>query len=142
MAAAHGARCGCSCKRCWGDCRCCAGGSRCGEGGTGTAPIDVTVTTDGGTATLYGAFTYLAPTVRRVIRPFGPAAGGGTVTIAGRHFYGAIDVVFGSSPASIVKISDNLIRVMAPPGTGTVQVTVVTAAGTSLPGMHTAYTYR
>jgi large repetitive protein len=112
------------------------------EAGTGTTPVDVTVMTNGGPGTLYGAFTYLAPTVRRVIGSFGPAAGGQTVMIKGLYLYGAIEVLFGANAATIVKMSDMSIRVIAPPGTGTVQVTVVTAAGTSLPGTHTTYTYR
>ncbi len=112
------------------------------EAGTGTTPVDVTVTTNGGPGTLSGAFTYLAPTVSRVIGSSGPAAGGRKVTIMGRHLYGAIDVLFGANAASIVKMSDRSIWVIAPPGTGTVQVTVVTAARTSLPGAHTTYTYR
>lgn len=100
------------------------------------------MTTNGGPGTLHGAFTYLAPTVRRVIGSFGPAAGGKTVMIAGLHLYGAIEVLFGANAATIVKMSDTSIRVIAPPGTGTVHVTVVTAAGTSLPGTYTTYTYR
>jgi hypothetical protein len=112
------------------------------EAGTGTTPVDVTVMTNGGPGTLYGAFTYLAPTVSRVIGSFGPAAGGKTVRIRGRHLYGAIEVLFGANTATIVKMSDRSLTVITPPGTGTVQVTVVTAAGTSLPGTHTTYTYR
>ena len=104
--------------------------------------VDVTVTTNGGPGTLYGAFTYLAPTVSRVIGSFGPAAGGKKVPIIGLHLYGAIEVLFGANAATIVKMSDRSVWVTAPPGTGTVQVTVVTAAGTSLPGTHTTYTYR
>ena len=98
--------------------------------------------TNGGPGTLYGAFTYLAPTVSRVSGSVGPAAGGKKVAIRGQHLYGALEVLFGANPAAIVKMSDRSIRVIAPPGTGTVQVTVVTAAGTSLPGTHTTYTYR
>jgi hypothetical protein len=112
------------------------------EAGTGTTPIDVTVTTNGGPGTLYGAFTYLAPTVSLVIGSSGPAAGGRRVMIAGRHLYGATEVLFGANAATIVKMSDRSIIVITPPGTGTVQVTVVTAAGTNLPGARTTYTYR
>ena len=112
------------------------------EAGAGTTPVDVTVTTNGGPGTLYGAFTYLAPTVSHVSGWFGPAAGGKKVTIRGLHLYGTIDVLFGANAATIVKISDKSITVMTPPGTGIVQVTVATAAGASPPGLHTTYTYR
>jgi hydroxymethylpyrimidine/phosphomethylpyrimidine kinase len=112
------------------------------EAGTGTTPVDVTVITNGGPGALYGAFTYLAPTVSRLIGAHGPAAGGKKVVIKGLHLYGAIEVLFGANSATIVKMSDTSITVITPPGTGTVQVTVVTAAGTSLPGKHTTYTYR
>jgi hypothetical protein len=64
------------------------------------------------------------------------------ITIRGLHLYGALDVLFGANAATVVKMSDRSIRVIAPPGTGTVQVTVATAAGASLPGTHTTYTYR
>jgi hypothetical protein len=112
------------------------------EAGTGTTPLDVTVTTNGGPGTLYGSFGYLAPTVSRVSGSFGPAAGGKMVRIRGQHLYGAIEVLFGTNDATMVKMSDRVITVIAPPGAGAVEVTVVTAAGVSLPGMYTTYTYR
>jgi hypothetical protein len=65
------------------------------------------------------------PTVTRVSPPSGPATGGTTVTITGTNFDGATGVSFGSTPAaSFSVVSDTTLRAVAPPGTGTVDVTV------------------
>lgn len=59
----------------------------------------------------------------------GSAAGGTNVIISGSGFTGATGVSFGSAPAqSFTVIADQVIEAVAPPGTGTVQVTVTTPA--------------
>ncbi len=64
----------------------------------------------------------------------GPAAGGTTVTITGTGFTGATLVDFGTTAARNVVInSATQITATSPAGTGTVNVTVVTPAGTSGP---------
>jgi hypothetical protein len=112
------------------------------EAGVGAIAVDVTVTAAGGPGTLPASFTYFAPVVTRVGPSGGPAAGGRTVRIHGLHLYGAIEVLFGSTDAMIVKQTDKSVTVIEPPGTGIVQVTVVTAAGASEPGIRTTYTYQ
>jgi hypothetical protein len=66
------------------------------------------------------------------------------VIIHGSSFISSnTQVFFGSNAAlSVFVLSDTLIKAIAPPGTGTVNVTVVTPDGASpnLPGTH--YTYR
>ncbi|MEU6973917.1 IPT/TIG domain-containing protein [Kitasatospora aureofaciens] len=70
----------------------------------------------------------------------GPAAGGNTVTLTGLGLNAATQVLFGSAPATIVAgdVLGFSLVVMAPPGSGTVAVTVTTPNGTSNP---VAYTY-
>lgn len=70
----------------------------------------------------------------------GPAAGGNTVMLVGLGLNGATQVLFGATPATIAG-GDPLgftLNVVAPPGTGTVLVTVVTPSGTTNP---VPYTY-
>ncbi|MFH8386771.1 IPT/TIG domain-containing protein [Kitasatospora sp. NPDC018058] len=70
----------------------------------------------------------------------GPVAGGNTVTLTGLGLNAATQVLFGSTPATIVAgdVLGFSLVVVAPPGKGTVAVTVTTPNGTSNP---VAYTY-
>ncbi|MGW3041764.1 IPT/TIG domain-containing protein, partial [Kitasatospora sp. NPDC001159] len=70
----------------------------------------------------------------------GPAAGGNTVTLTGLGLNAATQVLFGSAPATVVAgdVFGFSLVVVAPPGKGTVAVTVTTPNGTSNP---VAYTY-
>jgi peptidoglycan/xylan/chitin deacetylase (PgdA/CDA1 family) len=62
----------------------------------------------------------------------GPIAGGGLITIQGMNLQLPQHVYFGDQPAtSITPISPNEIHAVAPPGSGTVDVTVVTHFGAS-----------
>ncbi len=101
--------------------------------GTGTS--DVTVINTGGTSSVSAVdqFTYVAgPLISGVSPASGPTAGGTSVTITGAGFTGATAVYFGTTPASnFVTNSDTEITASIPPGTNTVNVTVVTPAGTS-----------
>ncbi|HEX7162006.1 MAG TPA: S-layer homology domain-containing protein, partial [Trebonia sp.] len=67
------------------------------------------------------------------VRPnVGPVTGGTRVVLGGRHFTGATAVRFGDAPAlRFTVLSDEEIAAVAPPGTGTVEVTVTGPAGTS-----------
>jgi choice-of-anchor C domain-containing protein len=57
----------------------------------------------------------------------GSAAGGTTVLVTGSGFTGATGVLFGSAPAeSFTILDDDVIQAVAPPGAGTVSVTVTT----------------
>ena len=74
---------------------------------------------------------------------YGPLAGGTTVTITGAGFQNATAVDFGTVAASSFTIdSDSQITATSPAGSGTVDVTVVFPAGTSVafPGDQFTYT--
>jgi len=64
--------------------------------------VDLTVTNpDATTATLTGAFTYLAePRIKRVTPQEGPAEGGTAVTITGSGYTPDAVVLFGDTPAT------------------------------------------
>jgi len=105
--------------------------------GTPGETVDVTVTTLGGTSPTSPAdrFRYLqtAPLIVKKLSPNTGALSGGTpVIISGSAFVGATAVDFGSASAtSFTVTSQNTIKAVAPPGTGTVDVTVTTPEGTS-----------
>jgi IPT/TIG domain len=85
----------------------------------------------------------VAPVVQS-ITPAGCASAGGTyVTIRGAGLTGATAVTFGAERATKFTIdSDTKITAITAPGTGTVDVTVTTPAGTSPTGLTSArYTY-
>ncbi len=80
------------------------------------------------------------PTVTSISPPSGPAAGGTAVTINGANFTGAT-VKFGSAPATITSNAGNQMTVTAPPGTGTVDVIVTNAGGSSTTSPADRFTY-
>jgi large repetitive protein len=92
---------------------------------------------DGGAVEISGtAYDMLArgdiPAVTRVQPDAGLAGGGTAVTISGSNFAEVVAVKFGSNEASDVKVdSPTSISATSPAGTGAVNVTVVTAGGTS-----------
>ncbi|MFI9631729.1 IPT/TIG domain-containing protein [Nocardia sp. NPDC051929] len=98
----------------------------------GTGTVQVTVTTAGGTSNGI-AYTYLGvPTLITALPNVGSAAGGTTVVIAGTNLLGATSVDFGGTPAASFTVDSALqITAVTPAGTGTVQLTVTTAGGTS-----------
>jgi hypothetical protein len=111
--------------------------------------VDVTVTTASGTSATSSAdqFTYVAaaqaPAVTVVSPTSGFAAGGTTVTITGTGFTGVTAVKFGSTAATAFTVhSDTQITTTSPAGsTGTVDVTVTTAGGTSATSSADQFTY-
>ncbi|HEX4606911.1 MAG TPA: IPT/TIG domain-containing protein, partial [Urbifossiella sp.] len=84
-----------------------------------------------------------APGVTGVSPATGPTTGGTTVTVTGSSFAGATAVNFGSTTVtSFISASDTQIVLAAPAGaTGTVDVTVVTPAGTSAASAADQFTY-
>jgi hypothetical protein len=75
-----------------------------------------------------------APTLTAMTPATGPVGGGVTVTISGTDLANATAVQFGLTPATIVSDSATQIVVTSPAQTtGVTDVTVTTAAGTSLP---------
>ncbi|GAA1240041.1 hypothetical protein GCM10009665_33650 [Kitasatospora nipponensis] len=100
----------------------------------GTGSVQVTVVTPSGTSNA-ATYTYVEaapPTILALVPPIGLALGGIPVLIAGSGLSGATAVMFGATPASTFTVlSDGAILATSPPGSGTVQVTVVTTAGVS-----------
>ena len=83
-----------------------------------------------------------APTVAGISPNSGPAAGGTSVTITGTGFTGATGVDFGTTAATgVTVVSATTITADSPPGTGTVDVTVLTPAGTSAASAADRFTY-
>jgi len=78
-------------------------------------------------------FTFVAaPTVSRLTPASGPANRDITVTVRGSSFVGKLSVLFGTTPATRVRvISSSEISVTAPAGSGTVYVTVSALGGNS-----------
>src|SRR5262249_39152822 len=101
----------------------------------------------GGTSAAFAAdqYTYVAarPTVTSLNVNTGTINGGTTVTIAGTNFYGATGVSFGAFAASsFVVNSPTQITAVAPvQGAGTVDVTVITAGGSSAASTGDRFTY-
>lgn len=109
----------------------------------GAGPVDVTVQSASGTSPVVTSdrFDY-APTVVRVLPSHGKAAGGTQVTITGTNFQGVTAVMFGSSPAATFTVkSKTAIVAVSPPGTGTVDVTVVSLGGASPTSLVDNFTY-
>lgn len=100
----------------------------------GEGPVDVTVTTPAGTSATSTADKYIfgPPTVTSVSPDTGPTSGGTTVTISGSNFTADATVQFGGQAATSVTVtSPTSLTAVAPALSGSVDVTVTTAAGTS-----------
>lgn len=86
-----------------------------------------------------------APPVLNLVSPqSGPVSGGTSVVIAGHDFTGAKAVRFGEAPAASFTVnSDNAITAISPPSasTGTVDVSVTSAAGTTAVVSADRFTY-
>lgn len=83
------------------------------------------------------------PTIMNINPNSGPQTGGTLVSISGNNFISAnTQVFFGTTAAINVNvISDILIQVLSPPGTGTVNVTVSTPFGTTPISPQDVFTY-
>lgn len=110
----------------------------------GVGPVHVTVTTRVGTSPRLATdmFDYLVrPLIYRVAPPRGPSRGR-TVVLIGAHLLGVVAVNFGARPAvSYVVRSPSRIVAVAPPGSGTVVVTVRTRGGLSPAVARDRYSY-
>ena len=94
--------------------------------------VDVTVGTADGTSATSSAdhYAYGQPSVSAVSPRSGPGNGGQSVTITGTNFASGATVQFGSAAATSVQFSSsNQLTATAPPGMGTVDVTVTTPEG-------------
>jgi hypothetical protein len=82
------------------------------------------------------------PTISSIVPASGAAAGGTSILITGTGFTGATAVNFGTVvAASFSVISDTQLTATAPAGTGTVNVSVTTAGGTSAPVAGSLFAY-
>ena len=111
----------------------------------GAGYVDVTVTTPGGTSakSFYTLYTYVSrPYISGISPASGPTTGGTSVTITGANLYPARAVIFGSNAASITSNSDSQIVAVSPAGAvGTVDITVISTGGTSVPSSDDQFTY-
>lgn len=108
-------------------------------------PVDITVTTAGGTSARTTADRYLytnAPYVTGVSPYAGPLGGGTQVTISGVNMSRPTAVRFGAKTARFVSLSATAVRATAPSGTGTVDIQVSTRLGTSVKVTADHYAYR
>lgn len=115
----------------------------------GTGSVDITVTTPNGTsaATAADQFTYTTgtgPIVTRVSPHTGRAQGGDLVVILGAHLTGVKSVHFGPKTAKFYQTPwlPGIVFAISPAGSGTVDVTITTAAGTSKTVKADQFTYR
>jgi hypothetical protein len=85
---------------------------------------------------------FFGPTVTNINPNFGPKEGGNSVTITGTDFLDVTSVYFGSIPASSFTVeSFTSITAIAPPGTGTVDITVTASSMASPVTAADQYTY-
>ena len=100
--------------------------------GSGTAYVTVSAAGVSSRTTAPGRYTFVAaPTISNLTPTVGPTKGGTKVTIWGSGFVGTLTVHFGTRPAKLFRVvSSSEIVVIAPPGSGTVYVTV-SASGVS-----------
>jgi phospholipase C len=83
-----------------------------------------------------------APTVTAVEPDAGLQQGGTAVVVVGSSFTEGVAVKFGSSEATAVEVrSPSSLSAISPPGTGTVDVTVINPGGTSPVGAGDRFTY-
>ena len=104
--------------------------------------VDVSVATEGGSATLTNGFTYVdAPTLTSITPVVGPVAGGTPVTLAGTNFRAGMQVRFGGvlAPLGSINPGGTSATVTTPAhAAGAVDVSVTTPGGTAtLPGSFT-----
>jgi hypothetical protein len=109
-----------------------------------TGVVDVTVSSPGGTSSAAPGdeFTFGdVPAVSALVPSAGVVDGGTSVTITGTDLGGVTAVLFGTTPASFVVVSDTSITAMSPAHSiGVVEATVVGPFGTSL-GSSVSFTY-
>jgi hypothetical protein len=111
-----------------------------------TGSVDITVTTPEGASPISTAdlYAYGVPVVSAVTPDTATVAGGTQVTVAGSGFVPGVVVSFGSVPGSavLVNATGSSLEVTSPAGTaGSVDLTVTSAAGTSLTSINDLFAY-
>ncbi len=81
-------------------------------------------------------------TVLQVTPPYGTPSGGTAVKILGASFTSVRAVYFGKARARFTVVANSQITAIAPPGTGTVTVTVVNRGGRSIGSSLSHFTYK
>jgi hypothetical protein len=95
-----------------------------------------------GTAGVASAAKPKAPTVNSITPEHGPLDGGTLVQIRGKNFGGVSAVDFGTTPAtSFTPVNQSEVDAYSPAGSGTVDITVTTGIGTSVPVTADQFTY-
>ena len=109
----------------------------------GAGTVDVTASTAAGTSpTVLADQLSYGPAVTELEPDRGSAGGGTPVAITGTSFIGATAVKFGTPNATSFTVnSADSITAISPPGAGTVNVTVSTAAGTSAENVADEFSY-
>jgi hypothetical protein len=105
----------------------CAPGSETSSGPAFTPPVTVTPSVS------------VSLIVAAVSPRSGAEAGGDAITITGSGFAYATQVNFGDVSAKFTVVSDTEITAISPPGTGTVDINIVTPTGTSAPAGQFSY---
>ena len=72
-----------------------------------------------------------APTLTGILPQRGVTEGGTSVVLTGTNLRGTTEVAFGDTPATFTVNSDTQVTAVSPPGTSSVNVTVVTPSGRS-----------
>lgn len=95
-------------------------------------PVTVTVANPGSSANL--AYTYVEPAAATLDPTTGPEYGGTTVTINGQGLNTTTSVEFGGEPATVISVTPDGTQVVvtSPAGTGTVDVTLIGANGSTI----------
>ncbi len=111
-----------------------------------TGTVDVTVTAHGLTSSTSSAdrFTYLGPVITSLSATKGSAVGGAKIKIYGTGLSGATSVLFGSTPATHVKVNKagtKMTAIVPANSAGVVTVTVITPGGSSAASAADQYTY-
>ena len=102
--------------------------------GTVGAPLEVSVTTAGGVATLPSAFTYTPlPTISSVSPNSGSTLGATAITITGTNLTGATSLTIGGVATTFTGVSSTTITAVTPAGTAgpAKDIVVITAGGTA-----------
>jgi hypothetical protein len=129
--------------------------TRSGEVGLGAFGASVALSSGAETALVGGSVdnnfvgaawafaSLLTPSVEHLHRRAGPASGGRSVRIGGRHLLGATAVEFGTTSATsfIVRSAGSIVAVTPAEPAGRVQVTVITPSGTSASTAGDEYTF-
>jgi hypothetical protein len=105
--------------------------------------VNVRVVTTSGTSDP-STFTYQgAPSLTALAPRFGSTKGGTKVVIKGHNLIGALKVSFGDQDGTNIDVaSASSLSVIAPAGTGTVDVRVTTSSGTSPKSSSHRFTYQ